>query len=69
MNEKFMARAIELSIKSVEKGTGPFGACVVKDNKIISGDSEKVKKVYDTWKFSKDSRSQKTNWLLIDTQA
>ena len=40
-----------------------------KDNKIISGDSEKVKKVYDTWKFSKDSRSQSPNWLLIDTQA
>ena len=40
-----------------------------KDNKIISGDSEKVKKVYDTWKFSKDSRSQNPNWLLIDTQA
>ena len=40
-----------------------------KDNKIISGDSEKVKKVYDTWKFSKDNRSQSPNWLLIDTQA
>ena len=40
-----------------------------KDNKIISGDSEKVKKVYDTWKFSKDSKSQNPNWLLIDTQA
>ena len=40
-----------------------------KDNKIISGDSEKVKKVYDIWKFSKDSRSQNPNWLLIDTQA
>ena len=40
-----------------------------KDNKIISGDSEKVKKVHDTWKFSKDSRSQNPNWLLIDTQA
>ena len=40
-----------------------------KDNKIISGDSEKVKKVHDIWKFSKDSRSQNPNWLLIDTQA
>jgi len=36
MNEKFMARAIELSIESVKKGSGPFGSCVVKDNKIIS---------------------------------
>ena len=40
-----------------------------KDNKIISGDSEKIKKVHDIWKFSKDSRSQNPNWLLIDTQA
>ena len=39
-----------------------------KDNKILSGDSEKVKKVFDTWKFSKDSRSNNPNWLLIDTQ-
>ena len=40
-----------------------------KDNKIISGDPEKVKKVHDVWKFSKDSRSNNPNWLLIDTQA
>ena len=39
-----------------------------KDNKILSGDSEKVKKVFDTWKFKKDSRSNNPNWLLIDTQ-
>ena len=40
-----------------------------KDNKVISGDPEKIKKVLDTWKFSKDSRSSNPNWLLIDTQA
>ena len=40
-----------------------------KENKIISGDPEKVKKVNDIWKFSKDSRSTNPNWLLIDTQA
>ena len=38
-----------------------------KDKKIISGDPKKVKKVYDTWKFSKDTRSTNPNWLLIDT--
>ena len=38
-----------------------------KDKKIISGDPEKIKKVYDTWKFSKDIRSINLNWLLIDT--
>ena len=40
-----------------------------KDKKIISGDPEKVKKVYDTWKFSRDIKSLSPNWLLIDTQA
>ena len=39
-----------------------------KDNKILSGDPEKVKKVFDTWKFSKDPRSNNPNWLLLDTQ-
>ena len=39
-----------------------------KENKILSGDPEKVKKVFDTWKFSKDSRSNNPNWLLINTQ-
>ena len=36
MTNKFMVKAIELSIKSVDSGTGPFGAVIVKDNKIIS---------------------------------
>jgi guanine deaminase len=36
MTNQFMMRAIELSIESVNTGTGPFGAVVVKDNKIIS---------------------------------
>ena len=40
-----------------------------KDNKVVSGDPEKIKKVLDTWKFSKDTRSSNPNWLLIDTQA
>ena len=40
-----------------------------KDKKIISGDPEKIKKVYDTWKFSRDISSKNPNWYLIDTQA
>ena len=39
-----------------------------KENKILSGDPEKIRKVYDTWKFSKDIRSNNPNWLLIETQ-
>ena len=38
-----------------------------KDKKMISGDSEKIKTVYDTWVFSKDIKSSNPNWLLIDT--
>ena len=38
-----------------------------KDKKIISGDAEKIKTVYDTWVFSKDVNSSSPNWLLIDT--
>ena len=38
-----------------------------KDKKIISGDAEKIKTVYDTWVFSKNIKSPSPNWLLIDT--
>ncbi len=37
-----------------------------KDKKIISGHPEKIKKIYDTWVFSRDTRSQNPNWQLID---
>jgi len=36
MSNKFMERAIELSVKSVNGGTGPFGAVIVKNNEIVS---------------------------------
>jgi len=39
-----------------------------REDKILSGDPDKVKKVFDTWKFSKDIRSNSPNWFLIDTQ-
>ena len=39
-----------------------------KNNKILSGDPKKVKKVFDTWKFSKSIKSTNPNWLLIDTE-
>ena len=38
-----------------------------KENKIISGDPEKIKKIYDTWVFSRDTRSNNPNWQLIET--
>ena len=39
-----------------------------KDGQIISGDMKKIKKVHDTWKFTKDKNSKNPNWLLVDTQ-
>ena len=38
-----------------------------KDKKIISGDPEKIKKIYDTWVFSRDTTSSNPNWQLVNT--
>ncbi len=35
-----------------------------KDKNIVSGDPKKIKKIYDTWVFSRDTRSSNPNWLL-----
>ena len=37
-----------------------------KEKKIVSGDPDKIKKIYDTWVFSRDTRSTNPNWQLID---
>lgn len=41
-NIEFMREAIRLSIESVEKGGGPFGAVVVKNGKIVAGSANSV---------------------------
>ena len=56
---------------SILKVTVDFVAEVItsikdKDKKIVSGDPEKIKKIYDTWVFSRDIRSPNPNWQLID---
>jgi predicted lipid-binding transport protein (Tim44 family) len=38
-----------------------------KDKKIISGDPKKIKKIYDTWVFSRDITSANPNWQLVNT--
>ena len=38
-----------------------------KERKIISGDPKKIKKIHDTWVFSRDIRSTNPNWQLVDT--
>tara|TARA_Y100000022_G_scaffold189683_1_gene189173 strand:- start:221 stop:817 length:597 start_codon:yes stop_codon:yes gene_type:complete len=35
--------------------------------KIVSGNPEKIKTIYDTWTFSRDMRSSNPNWLLVNT--
>ena len=37
-----------------------------KDKKIISGSPDKIKKIYDTWVFSRDTKSNNPNWQLVD---
>ena len=37
-----------------------------KEKKIISGNPDKIKKIYDTWVFSRDIKSNNPNWLLVD---
>ena len=46
-NKKFMLRAIELSIKSVSEGGGPFGCVIVKNDIIISEGYNQVTKNND----------------------
>ena len=38
-----------------------------KNKKIIAGDPEKIKKIYDTWVFSRDTTSANPNWQLVGT--
>ena len=46
-NEKFMRRAIALSIQNIQKGGGPFGAVIVKDGKVIATGVNRVTKNTD----------------------
>jgi len=62
---KIIGSVLEVTVDFVSK----IISCVKdKNSKILSGDPEKVKKVFDTWKFSKQSKSNDQNWLLIDAQ-
>ena len=59
-------------LNSILKVTVDFVAEVItcikdKDKKIISGDPERIKKIYDTWVFSRDIKSNNPNWQLVDT--
>ena len=58
-------------LNSILKVTVDFVAEVItcikdKDKKIISGDPERIKKIYDTWVFSRDTTSANPNWQLVN---
>ena len=38
-----------------------------KEKKIVSGSPDEIKKIYDTWTFSRDMSSNNPNWLLVNT--
>ena len=61
-------KKIEKSLEVTVDFVSEIITCIKdKDKKVISGDGEKIKTVYDTWVFSKDINSTNPNWLLIDT--
>mgnify|MGYP003388826902 CR=1 FL=1 len=60
------------NVKSILNVTVEFVGEVItcirdREKKIISGDPEKIKKIYDTWIFSRDTKSNNPNWQLVDT--
>ena len=62
------SKKVEDSLEVIVDFVSEIITCIKdKDKKIISGDAEKIKTVYDTWVFSKDVKSSNPNWLLIDT--
>jgi len=64
MNQKKVENNFDVTVDFVSE----IITCIKdKEKKIVSGDTEKIKTVYDTWVFSKDINSSNPNWLLIDT--
>jgi len=57
--EKFMKKAIELSVESVKNGGGPFGAVIVKDGEIISAMSNSVTQKKDPTAHAEVNASEK----------
>ncbi len=59
------------NVNDILKVTVDFVAEVItcikdKDKNIISGSPDKIKKIYDTWVFSRNTKSNNPNWQLID---
>ena len=63
-NHKIVDKILNVTVDFV----GEVITCIKdKDKKIISGSPDKIKKIYDTWVFSRDVTSPNPNWLLVNT--
>mgnify|MGYP001384496353 CR=1 FL=1 len=61
---KFIGKILQVTVEFVSEVI----TCIKdKDRKIISGNPEKSKKIYDTWVFSRDTSTNNPNWQLVDT--
>ena len=61
-------RKIDQILKVTVDFVGEVITCIKdKDKKVISGDPEKIKNIYDTWVFSRDTKSKNPNWHLVET--
>ncbi len=61
-------KKIENNLKVTVDFVSEVITCVKdKSGKVVSGNPEKIKKIYDTWIFSRDIRSNNPNWLLVET--
>ena len=61
-------KKIDQILKVTVDFVGEVITCIKdKDKKVISGDPEKIKNIYDTWVFSRDTNSKNPNWHLVET--
>ena len=62
--QKYLGKILQVTVEFVAEVI----TCIRdKDKKIVSGDPEKIKKIYDTWVFSRDISTNNPNWQLVDT--
>ena len=61
---KYLGKILQVTVEFVAEVI----TCIRdKDKKIVSGNPEKIKKIYDTWVFSRDTSINNPNWQLVDT--
>ena len=61
---KYIGKILQVTVEFVSEVI----TCIKdKDRKIVSGNPEKSKRIYDTWVFSRDTSTNNPNWQLVDT--